>query len=294
MVTKKDYYEILGVSKTASAQELKQAYRKLALEYHPDKNQSKEAEQKFKQINEAYEVLSDQEKRQAYDQFGHAAFDPAQGGGQGPFSQAYKSGPFTYTYTTSGRSPFAGVDFDFEGFTDPFEIFESFFGARSPFRGRQARQLTRYHLNLEFMEAVKGLEKTIVHRGKEYKIKIPAGVDTGTTIRFKDFVVSVSVGSHSDFKREGLDVFVDKQIPLTTAILGGNIQVETLEGKFIKVKIRSGTQPGTMLRLRGKGIVHPQRLGQGDMYVRLQLQIPKKLTKKQKDLLKELEQTFKD
>jgi DnaJ-class molecular chaperone len=293
MAEKKDYYNILDVSKNASTQEIKQAYRKMALKYHPDKNKSKDAEAKFKQVNQAYEVLSDPEKRKTYDQFGHAAFDQAaQAGGQGPFSQAYKSGPFTYTYTTSGGSPFAGVDFDFEGFTDPFEIFESFFGGRSPFRGRQARQLSRYHLTLDFMDAVRGMEKTIIHQGKEYKVKIPAGVDTGTTIRFKDFMVSISVKPHDKFKRDGLDIFIDQEISLTTAILGGTTQIETLEGKTIKIKIRSGTQPGTMLRLKGKGILHPQRLGQGDMYVRLQLQIPEKLTKEQKELLKKFDQTL--
>src|SRR3989344_9484383 len=126
-MAEKDYYQILGVSKTASVGEIKKAYRKLALMYHPDKNKSKDAEAKFKEITKAYEVLSDSQKRQAYDQFGHSAFEQGFAGGQGPFGgfgQAGRQGPFTYTYTTSGSRDFG---FDFGGFSDPFEIFEQFF-----------------------------------------------------------------------------------------------------------------------------------------------------------------------
>ena len=151
MTTKRDFYEVLGVNKTASDAEIKKAYRQQALKYHPDRNKSADATEKFKEISEAYEVLSDQKKRETYDQFGHSAFDPAQGfGAGGPFggSQTYRQGPFTYTYTTSGAGPGGGFGgFDFGGFSDPFEIFESFFGGgRSPFR--QARQLPRYGLRI--------------------------------------------------------------------------------------------------------------------------------------------------
>ena len=152
MTTKRDYYDILGVKKDASSQEIKKAYRKLALEHHPDRNKAAGASEKFKEINEAYEVLSDPKKKETYDQFGHAAFDPRYGGFGGaaagsPFggqSQTYRQGPFTYTYTTSGGgSPFGG-------FSDPFEIFEAFFGGASPFR--QAARMQRYGLSISFMD----------------------------------------------------------------------------------------------------------------------------------------------
>jgi len=289
-MTQNDYYQILGVSKTASAAEIKQAYRKLALKYHPDRNKDKDAVEKFKQVNQAYEVLGDPKKRETYDQYGHAAFDNSAGfAGQNPFNQTYKSGPFTYTYTTSGGSPFAGFDFDFGGFSDPFEIFESFFGGSSPFR--RGPQLIRYNLTLSFIESVEGIEKKIIHQGKEYKIKIPAGVDNGTSIRFKDFIVTITVKPDEIFKRDGLDVFMDYKISLTTAILGGEIKVSTFD-KQIKLKIRSGTQPGTMIRLRGRGITHPQKLAKGDLYIRLLIDIPKKLTREQRKLLEEFEKTL--
>jgi len=282
MATKRDYYDILGVSKEATAAEVKKAYRNLALKYHPDKNKEKDATQKFKEITEAYEVLSNSQKKQAYDQFGHAAFDQTAGfGAQGPFGRTYKSGPFTYTYTSSGGSPFAGFDF-----ADPFEIFESFFGGSSPFR--RGPQLPRYGLTLDFMEAVKGAERTIVHRGKEHKIKVPAGVSDGTRIKFKDFIVSIDVKPDEVFKRDGYDVFINHQIPFTLAILGGQTEIPTLEGK-VKIKVRPGTQPNTMIRLRGKGIGHPRGYGNGDQYIRLVITIPQKLIREQKKLLQEFE-----
>lgn len=285
MVTQRDYYDILGVDKTAGPAEIKKAYRQLALKYHPDKNQEKGAADKFKKVTEAYEVLSDEQKRQTYDQFGHAAFDQAAGfGRQGPFSQSQRSGPFTYTYSTAGgASPFSGFDF-----SDPFEIFESFFGGASPFR--RGPQLVRYGLTLEFMEAVKGIEKTIIHRGKEHSIKIPPGVNDGTRIQFKDFIVSIDVKPDPVFKRDGDDVFINQEIPFTLAILGGETEIPTLGGE-IKIKIRPGTQPNTMVRLRGKGINHPRGYGKGDQYIRLVITMPQRLTREQKKLLQQFKQT---
>lgn len=291
MPTKRDYYDILGINKDASQEEIKKAYRKLALEWHPDRNKSPEAEEKFKEINEAYEVLSDPEKRAAYDQFGHAAFSPGgMSGGfdgfSGGFTRTYKKGPFTYTYTTFGSSPFEGFGFDFEGFSDPFEIFEQFFGG-TPFR--QAKKVPRYGLTLTFMEAAKGCEKEIMVGGKKRKIKIPPGVDDGTRIKFKDFYVTIDVLPDKVFKRDGADVYVDWEIPFTTAILGGVVEVPTIDGP-IKIKIRPGTQPGTVIRLRGKGIPYLRRQQKGDEYVRLIVKIPEKLTPKQKQLIKEFEE----
>jgi DnaJ-class molecular chaperone len=298
MSATRDYYDILGVPKKASKDEIRKAYRKQALEWHPDRNKSSEAEKKFKEINEAYEVLSDAEKKAAYDQFGHAAFTPGGGfAGRGPFAgggapgggytRTYRQGPFTYTYTTYGGgsagSPFEGVDF-----SDPFEIFEQFFGGGSPFRSRAA-QVPRYGLSLSFDEAVHGCEKEVSLDGKKRKIKIPAGVTDGSRIRFGDFYVSIDVKPDRVFKREGDDLIVNVSLPLTLAILGGVIKVPTIVGE-LKLRIRPGTQPGTMVRLRGKGVPHLRRGGRGDQYVRLQIQIPEKLSRKQKELIKEFEE----
>ncbi|PIS09316.1 molecular chaperone DnaJ [Candidatus Beckwithbacteria bacterium CG10_big_fil_rev_8_21_14_0_10_34_10] len=286
MVSKRDYYDILGVSKNVSEAEIKKAYRGLALKYHPDKNKEKGAAEKFKEINEAYEVLSNPKKKQTYDQFGHDAFDQTAGfGGTGPAGRTYKSGPFTYTYTTNSGGQTGGVDFG--GFSDPFEIFEAFFGGGSPFR--RGPQLLRYSLSLDFLEAAKGTEKTIIHQGKEYKIKVPAGVDDGIRIKFKDFIVSFDVKPDPVFKRDGRDIFINHEIPFVLATLGGTTEIPTLD-KEMKIKIRTGTQPGTMIRLRGKGIPSPQGFGKGDQYIRLVVTIPEKLTREQKRLLQEFEE----
>jgi len=170
MTAKRDLYDVLEVKKDASAAELKKAYRKLALKYHPDRNKGTDAAEKFKELSEAYEVLSNPQKKKQYDQFGHAAFDQSQGFGGGQ-SSAHRQGPFTYSYTTTGSAPGGG----FGGFTDPFEIFESFFGGASPFR---TARLPRYSITIDFMEAVKGTQRSLVHQGKEYKVKIPPGVVT--------------------------------------------------------------------------------------------------------------------
>lgn len=284
-MAKHDYYEILGVSKNASETEIKRAYRKLAIKYHPDKNKSAEATEKFKEINEAYEILSNPQKKQTYDQFGHAAFDSSSGFGTG---QASQKGPFTYTYTTSGSSPFEGINVDFRGFTDPFEIFESFFGGASPFR--RGPQLPVYSFTLSFMEAVKGIEKTIVHQGKTRKIKIPPGVDNGVQIKFKDFIVKINVKNHPTFKRDGYDIFTTQEITFSQAALGTTINIETIT-KPLNIKIRPGTQSGTLIRLRGKGISHPRSLRHGDHYIRLVVKVPQKLTREQKRLLKQFQET---
>jgi len=287
MATKRDYYDILGVSKNATAAEIKKAYRKLALEHHPDRNKSSSANEKFKEINEAYEILSDSKKKEAYDQFGHAAFDPRYGGFGAGAAGASDAGPFaggfTHTYYTSDP----GVSFDFGGFSDPFEIFAQFFGGGSPF-GRVSR-MPRYGLALSFMEAAKGCEKEVVIDGRRRKIKVPAGVDDGSRIRFGNFYITIDVQPDKTFQRDGADVFINQEISLTTAILGGTIEVPTIDGE-VKLKIRTGTQPGTMVRLRGRGIPRLRGFGgRGDQYVRLRIKIPQRLTRKQKELIKEFE-----
>ncbi|MEK7182547.1 MAG: DnaJ C-terminal domain-containing protein [Patescibacteria group bacterium] len=293
MATKRDYYDILGVSKSASAGELKKAYRKQALEWHPDRNKSSEAEQKFKEINEAYEVLSDPQKKSAYDQFGHSAFAPGSppgaggfpgGGGQGGQTRTGRYGPFTYTYTSyGGQNPFEGT-----GFTDPFEIFEQFFGGASPF-GRQ-QQKPHYHLEMSFMEGALGVEKEVIIEGKKRTIKIPAGADDGTHIAFRDFDVTIGVKPHPKFRRDGEDVYIEAAVPLTLALLGGEIEVPTIDGPDVKLRVRPGTQSGTMIRLRERGIERILGRGRGDQYVRIIILIPEKLTKTQQELAKELQE----
>jgi DnaJ-class molecular chaperone len=287
MATKSDYYDLLGVSKNASADEIKKAYRKQALEWHPDrhKDNKEEAEKRFKEINEAYQVLSDSQKKSAYDQFGHAAFTPGggfanQGGFPGQSSQGGKYGPFSYTYTTSGGdSPFSGFDFG-----DPFDIFEQFFGG-TPFR--QARQLPRYGITIDFMEAVKGIEKEVKIEGKKRKIKIPAGVDDGSRISFNDFILSINVRSHDAFERDGYDIYLKFGIPFSLAALGGEVKVPTIDND-VTLKIRPGTQTGTNIRLRGKGVQSPYGREKGDEYVRLFVIVPGKLNREQKRIIDSL------
>lgn len=279
MPTTRDYYEILGVPRSASTAEIKSAYRKAALQYHPDRNKEKGAEEKFKEINEAYEVLGDEQKRRQYDQFGHAAFQNG-GVGGGPFG-GFRQGPFTYTYTTGG-SPFEGMDFG--GFSDPFDIFETFFGGGM----RRGPRKPLYEIEIDFMDAVKGTTKKVQIDGKEKSIKIPAGADTGTRIRFQDFDVQVRVRSDRRFQREGDDIYTDVDIPFYRAILGGDVPVPTLDGE-LKLKIRPGTQPGTMMRLRGYGVPHISGRGKGDQYVRINVTIPENTTREQKEALKAFE-----
>lgn len=283
MPTKRDYYEILGVKKTATDQELKSAYRKMALKWHPDKNPKNkaEAEKTFKEINEAYQILSDKGKRQSYDQFGHAAFDPASGMGGNPFAGGFGQGqgPFTYTYSSSGGNPFGASDFG-----DPFEIFEQFFGGGFA----RAQQRPRYSLTIEFMEAVTGTTKEVQIEGKKHTIKVPAGANDGTRIRFDEFDVSINVKTHPKFKRDGYDVFVDHSIPFSVAALGGTTKVETL-GSELSLKVRAGTQTHTLIRLREEGISHVRGGGKGDLYVRLIVVVPEKLNRQQRKELERLE-----
>jgi len=282
---KPDFYETLGVQKGASAAEIKSAYRKKALQWHPDKNKATEAEEKFKGINEAYEVLSNSQKKQAYDQFGHAAFQGGRTGPQPGGTNTYQQGPFTYTYT-SGQGE-GNPDFSFGGFSNPFDIFEQFFGGG--FAASRGPQIPTYKIELDFMEAVHGVEKEVtLQDGKTKKIKIPAGVDDGQRIRFRDMYLYIDVLPHDTFKRDGQDVFIEIPLTLAQAILGDNINVPSLDGKDIKIKVRKGTQPNTLIRLRGKGIKNPHGYSTGDFYVRLRVQIPTRLTRHQKNLLKQL------
>jgi DnaJ-class molecular chaperone len=280
MATKTDYYDILGVSKGASADEIKKAYRKQALEWHPDrhKDDKEAAEKRFKEINEAYQVLSSSQKRTAYDQYGETGPQGFPGGGN-PFA----GGPFTYTYTTGGQNPFGAA-----GFGDPFDIFESFFGGGNPFGQGARQQVPRYSIGLTFMEAVKGVEKEIeIESGKRRKIKIPAGIYEGATIDFGDFRLSVNITPDKVFERQDDDIYVNVAIPFSMAVLGGEIDVPSI-GNQIKIRIRSGTQSSTMMRLREQGVPHLHGHGRGDEYVRINVLIPEKLNHEQKNIIEEM------
>lgn len=288
-----DYYELLGISKGATDAELKAAYRKQALKWHPDRNKEKGATEKFKEINHAYEVLSDPKKKSMYDQYGKDAFEKGGFGrtnaNQGnPFGGA---GPFTYTYTSSGGgNPFEG--FQAGGFSDPFDIFEQFFGGFGGQGRAQTRRHEIYELVLTFDEAAHGAEKQTVIKGKNKTIKIPAGVDDGMRIRFNDFDVQVRVRAHPFFRREGQDVYINKEISYATAALGGVVTVPTLYGE-IQLRIRPGTEAGTTVRLRGQGVVYPQTTRKGDQYVIYKIKVPDHLTSKARRLLEDLEKELK-
>jgi len=279
-----DYYSILGVDKSVSADELKRAYRKLALQYHPDRNKTKEAEEKFKEINKAYEVLGDPQKRQTYDQFGAAAFEQGAGGGGpfggNPFAGGAQGGPFHYTYSTNGNAQ----DFDFGGFSDPFDIFEQFFSGAS----RQPRRSV-YSLTLSFQDAVKGIEKEVTVEGKKQKIKIPAGVDSGSRIRFDTYDIVIEVIPDKHFHREGADIITEEEITFPQAVLGTQLEVQTIAEK-VTIRIPPGTQPGSLIRLSGKGVQRIRSNGHGDHYIKIKIVIPKHVNKQQKELLEQFDQ----
>lgn len=288
-MAKRDYYEILGVNKSASADEIKSAYRKLARKHHPDIDKTAGATERFKEIGEAYQVLSDPQKKQAFDQFGHAAFDRGTGAGPGaggfnPFGQ----GGFSYSWSTGGGQ-------DFGGFEDPFDLFEQIFGGGSPF-GQAFRRRPTYQLSITFDEAMQGVTKEVevesrdqqgrIHR-QRMKIKVPAGVDNGTKIRFGDLDIVFNVGRSGEFLREGPDIFSEISVSIPQLVLGDVFEVNTIHGK-VKVKVPHGTQPGSLVKLKGKGAPGLGAHGYGDHYVRVNLNVPQNPSKQEKQLYEEL------
>lgn len=299
-MAKRDFYEILGVTKQASETEIKSAYRKLARKHHPDVDKTAGAADKFKELSEAYQVLSDPKKKQSYDQFGHAAFDRNAGGmGGNPFAggnpfgggQGNPFGGFSYSWSTSG-SP-GGAEYDFE---DPFDLFNQIFGMSggSPF-GAGMRRRPAYSLALTFDESIKGVEKEIeieIRDGKgkterkRMRIKVPSGVDDGTRMRFNDIDIIFRVSKSDKFLREGPDIFTDANLTIPQLVLGDTIEVETVTGS-VKVKVPASTQPGSLIRIKGKGIAN-LRGGFGDHFIRVRLDLPKTLTNEEKKLYEQL------
>ncbi|MFN3695941.1 MAG: DnaJ C-terminal domain-containing protein [Pseudobdellovibrio sp.] len=305
-MSKKDFYQLLGVTKSSSADEIKKSYRKLAMQYHPDKNPgNKAAEDKFKEISEAYEVLSDPEKKKVYDQFGHAGL----GGAGHSFGGGSQGGnPF-------GRSgnPFGGADIN-DLFGDMFgDVFgagrrSGSFGGSAGARSRQQKGSDlRYTLTITFEEASAGCEKIISfmrqvgskEEAAKLSVTVPAGVKDGQRLKLSeegdkpssgvagDLYVIIALQEHLLFKREENDVILDLPVKYTDAILGSEVEIPTLTGKA-QIKIPAGIYSGQVLRLKGKGFSKIGALGAGDMLVRLIIDTPQKINTRQKEIIEEL------
>lgn len=301
-----DYYKILGIPKTASEEDVKKAYRKLARKLHPDLNPNdKEANKKFQQINEANEVLSDPEKRKKYDQYGEQYGEHWENADQ--FEKARQSGAHS-GHRRSGQSsnPFSdfggGDDFNEGQYSDFFEqMFGS--GARgsgsrnTKFRGQDYQA----ELHLSLRDAAKTHTQTLTVNEKNIRITIPAGVEDGQVIRLKnhgapgsnggpngDLYITFRLAPDPVFKRMGNDLYITLNVDLYTAVLGGEVMVDTLDGK-IKLKVKPGTQNGTKSRLKGKGFpVYKQEGSLGDLFVTYNILIPTNLTARQNELFTEL------
>lgn len=289
-----DYYEVLGIKREASAETIKKQYRKLARKYHPDLNPNNpEAEQKFKQINEAHEVLSDPEKRKKYDEYGkdwqHAE----------EFEKAKK---------TRGSGGFSGYTYSGGDSGDFSDFFESMFGGAAGFGRRQKVRFRGqdYHteLQLPLMEVYTTHKRTLTVNHKKIRLTIPAGIEDGQTIKITghggpgieggpagDLYITFAITNNTAFKREGTNLYKTVLIPLTKAVLGGEIVVETLSGK-VKLQVKPGTQNGTKVKLKGKGFPKYKKEGQfGDLLLTYEVHIPTQLTDKQKSLFEALQQT---
>lgn len=282
----KDYYKILGVDKNASKDDIKKAFRKLAHEYHPDKNKGNDT--KFKEINEAYTALSDDTKRQQYDTFGSSGpsgFNPNQGG-QGGFN----AGGFDFSGFARQYQNQNGQAFEF----DLGDIFGDFFGGgRRPRRGANIT----IDVQLSFKESVFGVEKELNINKEKITVKIPAGVENGQGLRVSgkgeagqggkgDLIVRIWVEDHPVFRKEGFNLIMELNLKLTTALLGATLDVETLEGK-IELKIPAGTTHNEILRVRQKG-VPDERGRRGDLLIVTKVEMPRKLSKQAQKLVEDL------
>lgn len=326
MAAKRDYYEVLGVAKNADEKTIKKAYRKLAKKYHPDTNAGNpDAEKKFKEVTEAYSVLSDPEKKKMYDQFGHAAFDQSAGGsyqgsGFGNGFQGFKSGPGGYQeYHFTGNADdifgdmfkdifhgngskstggFGSQGFHRSSFYDDGSGFGGFggFGGHGSAGFDQKGQDLNASVSVTFDEEAFGCDKRITLQDQSGKaqtleVHIPAGIDSGKSIRLRgkgmpgtgkggagDLLLKVTVQPKAGYERKGMDVYTTVNIPYTTAVFGGEARVHTLYGD-VMCKIKEGTQSGSKIRLRGKGIVSMKDANvHGDQYVTVQIQVPRHLS----------------
>ena len=308
----KDYYKILGVSPNATTEEIKKAYRRLALQYHPDKNPGdKKAEEKFKDIAEAYDVLSDPEKRKKYDMIYNGGRGPGAGfGGFGGFNP----GGGTYYYTTGDD------DFDlgdlFGGFSSGgfSEFFKQFFGGMGGTRTRSKRKVNKKgedlysRAEITLSEAYTGTERILIVNGQKLRIKLKPGVRHNQLLRIKgkgrpspypdgepgDLYVRVEILPHPVFKREGDDLYTELEVNVFKVMLGGKARLRTLSGKEVAVPIPAGVPYGHTLRLKGLGMPvyeHPSR--HGDLYVKVKYKIPKDLTLDEKKLLEQAWNSYK-
>lgn len=291
-----DYYKVLGVDKSASQDDIKKAYRKLARKHHPDLNPNdKEAQKKFQQINEANEVLSDPEMRKKYDQYGQ------QYGKDWKHAEEFEKQRQSQQYSQS----FGGGQQDFGGehFSD---FFESLFGGGGRSSGHRSSAKFRgqdyqAELHLTLQQAYSTHQQTMAVNGKNIRITIPAGVENGQVIKVKghgapgvnggphgDLYITFVIADHPQFKRNGNDLHMTHDIDLYTAVLGGETVVETMNGK-VKLKINEGTQNGSKMRLKNKGFPIYKHDGHfGDLYVTFNVKVPTQLSEKQKELFKQL------
>jgi len=295
----KDYYKVLGVERNASEDDIRKAYRKLAMQYHPDRNPNdKQAEERFKEINEAYQVLSDPEKRGHYDRLGSDYSNWQRRGAPGDFNWDQYGG-----FPGGVRVEYSGDLDDLFGGAGGFsDFFRTIFGQQAGGGGAGTRTRTRQQqpqgyqqeLEISLEEAFHGATRLLQADGKQKQVRIPAGVRTGSKVRVAgagpnglDLYLIVDVKEDPRFERRGNDLHTTATVDVFTAILGGEAEVETLAGK-VKLNIPGGTQPEQVFRLAGRGMPSVKNKNEkGDLYVRLKVQIPKYLSPKQRELLEE-------